>query len=83
MFKIVWNACILLSVAMLSAVLTNKNNHEEFDNSMKDYVKKSTVYNSLQSCDNLGGEWIQTSFQNAERSVFFCKINTKTCTQKQ
>ena len=74
MFKIVWNVCILLSVAMLSAVLTNRNNHEEFDNSMKGYIKKSTLTNAMSTCKELEGQFVQYGFSNEDRQYFFCTI---------
>lgn len=43
----------------------------------KNYIPKGEVLSELEDCNSLDGEWIQASFSNAERIVYFCKVNTK------
>jgi len=74
MFKIVWNVCVLLSVAMLSAFLTNKINNDAFDLKIKDYIKKTTLVNTMLTCKELEGQFAQYGFSNEDRQYFFCTI---------
>lgn len=74
MFKFFWNVSVLLTVAIISAALINKRNHAEFDDTMKDYIKKSTLTNAMGTCDELNGQFAQYGFANAEKQYFFCRI---------